>query len=145
MPSKLSVPLVVVGEHALDYIQFTLGTLSWTSRTSTPPYNCKNGGWNPRDGPVCDQRVGDQNAVSVLCLSLSAAFSSPFEFCISRLFPLVRTSVVSPSFLVLTGANPDGFSSNHIPFLSLPHSFLTNISIVFARSLVQTPGNPLIH
>ena len=62
--SKLSLPLVITGEHENDYVRFTLGSLSWTSRTTTGPATCKNGGWDPRDGPVCGQRFGDQNAVS---------------------------------------------------------------------------------
>ena len=64
MTSKLADPLVVVGEHANDYIQFTLGSQSWTSRTTQAPYFAKNGGWNPRDGPICGLKTGDQNAVS---------------------------------------------------------------------------------
>lgn len=64
MTSKLADPLVVVGEHENDYIQFTLGSLSWTSRSTQAPYFASNGGWNPRDGPVCT-RFGNQNAVSL--------------------------------------------------------------------------------
>ena len=60
--SSLADPLVIVGEHENDYMQFTLGTQSWTSRTTAAPYDCSNGGWNPRDGPVCGLRVGNQNA-----------------------------------------------------------------------------------
>lgn len=65
MLSKLADPLVIVGEHDKDYIQFTLGKQSWTSRTTTAPYFASNGGWNPKDGPVCGLRFGDQNAVSL--------------------------------------------------------------------------------
>ena len=61
--SKLSQPMIVTGEHANDYVQFTIGSLSFTSRTTTGPATCSNGGWNPRDGPVCGQKYGDQNAV----------------------------------------------------------------------------------
>ena len=65
MSSNLTDPLVVVGEHENDYIQFTLGSQSWTSKSAQAPYFAKIGGWNPRDGPVCGLRTGDQNAVSV--------------------------------------------------------------------------------
>ena len=60
--SSLADPLVIVGEHENDYMQFTLGSQSWTSRTTAAPYYCSNGGWNPRDGPVCGLRFGNQNA-----------------------------------------------------------------------------------
>ena len=49
----LSQPVQVTGEHEKDYIQFTYGSLSWTSRTTSGPANCHNGGWNPCDGPFC--------------------------------------------------------------------------------------------
>ena len=62
--SKLPNPLVITGEHMNDYVQFTYGTLSWTSRTTTGPATCSNGGWDPRDGPICGQRFGNQNAVN---------------------------------------------------------------------------------
>lgn len=52
--------LVIVGEHANDYMQFTLGKLSWTSKTTAAPYYCKVGGWNPKDGPSCGIEI--QNA-----------------------------------------------------------------------------------
>ena len=62
--SKLPNPLVVTGEHENDYIQFTYGGLSWQSKTSNGGAYCNNGGWDPRDGPICGQRVGNQNAVN---------------------------------------------------------------------------------
>ena len=77
MTSKLADPLVVVGEHENDYIQFTLGSQSWTSRDTQAPYFAKNGGWNPKDGPVCGQRYGDENAVSG-CFSLFSLFFPSF-------------------------------------------------------------------
>ena len=61
-----STALMITGEHAGDYIQFTLGTLSWTSRTTTGVATCRNGGWDPKDGPICaprTQRHREQNAV----------------------------------------------------------------------------------
>ena len=62
--SKLPNAIVITGEHENDYVQFTYGGLSWTSRTTTGPATCSNGGWDPRDGPVCGLRIGDQNAVN---------------------------------------------------------------------------------
>ena len=62
--SDLSNPIVITGEHENDYVQFTYGGLSWTSRTTTGPATCSNGGWDPRDGPICGLRFGDQNAVN---------------------------------------------------------------------------------
>ena len=62
--SKLPNPLVVTGEHENDYIQFTYGGLSWQSKTPNGGAYCNNGGWDPRDGPICGQRFGNQNAVN---------------------------------------------------------------------------------
>ena len=45
--------IYITGEHEHDYVQFTYGSVSWTSRTTSGPATCKNGGWNPRDGPIC--------------------------------------------------------------------------------------------
>lgn len=61
--SKLPLPLVIVGEHENDYVQFTYGSLSWTSRTTSGPATCSIGGWNPTGGPVCGSRTGNTNAV----------------------------------------------------------------------------------
>ena len=52
--SKLAQPMIVTGEHENDYIQFTIGSLSFTSRTTSGSATCSNGGWDPRDGPICD-------------------------------------------------------------------------------------------
>ena len=62
--SKLPKPLIITGEHENDYVQFTYGSLSWQSKTPNGGGRCNNGGWNPRDGPICGQRYGDQNAVN---------------------------------------------------------------------------------
>ena len=62
--------IVITGEHEGDYIQFTQGELSWTSRTTTGVPNCTNGGWDPRDGPVCGQRFGDSDAVCMIRIQL---------------------------------------------------------------------------
>ncbi len=62
--SKLPQVIVITGEHENDYVQFAYGNLQWTSRTTNGPATCSNGGWDPRDGPVCDLRFGDQNAVN---------------------------------------------------------------------------------
>ena len=62
--SKLPNPLVVTGEHKHDYIQFTYGGLSWQSKTPNGGAHCNNGGWDPRGGPVCDSRFGNQKAVN---------------------------------------------------------------------------------
>lgn len=60
--SKLASPMVVTGEHENDYIQFTIGALSFTSRTKTGDATCNPGGWDPKDGPECDLRAGNVNA-----------------------------------------------------------------------------------
>ena len=51
--SKLPHPLVIVGEHMNDYVQFYYGDLEWRSTTTTGNATCSNGGWWPVDGPVC--------------------------------------------------------------------------------------------
>ena len=62
--SKLPNPMRVTGEHQHDYIQFNIGDLAFTSRTTTGPATCKNGGWDPRDGPSCNHRYSSNtNAV----------------------------------------------------------------------------------
>ncbi len=60
--SKLADPMVVVGEHEDDYIQFSIGSLSWKSTDTTGSAKCSVGGWNPKDGPSCTGR-DIQNAV----------------------------------------------------------------------------------
>jgi hypothetical protein len=66
--SKLPMPLVIVGEHQHDYVQFTYGNWQRTSRTKDGPANCSNGGWDPRSGPMCNGRFR-QNAVCLIILS----------------------------------------------------------------------------
>lgn len=61
--SKLPNPIVITGEHENDYVQFTYGSVSWQSKGPNDGGSCTVGGWNPRDGPVCDLRFGSQNAV----------------------------------------------------------------------------------
>lgn len=51
--SKLPHDLVVTGEHHDDYIQFTYGDVSWQSKTPNGGGHCNNGGWDPKEGPVC--------------------------------------------------------------------------------------------
>ena len=64
--SKLAQPMVVVGEHENDYIQFTIGTLSFKSSDTNM---CHVGGWDPRDGPSCRGRQsGPVTAVSLSSL-----------------------------------------------------------------------------
>lgn len=63
--SKLPMPLVIVGEHRNDYVQFSYGDLHWTSKTTSGPATCSNGGWDPRDGPVCGSRGGSTLAVRI--------------------------------------------------------------------------------
>ena len=81
--SKLTNPLIVTGEHQNDYIQFSLGALSWTSRDTTGPAHCKNGGWDPRQGPVCGQLIGsDIDAVlSLLCSTLCCPWEMSMDWC----------------------------------------------------------------
>ena len=62
--SKLPNPLVVTGEHENDYVQFTYGGLNWQSKTPSGGAYCNVGGWDPKDGPVCGLRTGNQNAVN---------------------------------------------------------------------------------
>ncbi|KAK4696448.1 hypothetical protein P7C71_g1466, partial [Lecanoromycetidae sp. Uapishka_2] len=62
--SKLTDPLVITGEHENDYVQFTIGALSWQSKSPNGGASCTVGGWDPRDGPVCGSWYGDQFAVN---------------------------------------------------------------------------------
>ena len=62
--SKLPSPLVVTGEHENNHIQFTYGGRNRQSKTPNGSAYCNNGGWDPRDGPICGQRFGNQNAVN---------------------------------------------------------------------------------
>ena len=47
-------PIAITGEHDDDYVQFTYGSLSWQSKQPNGGAQCSVGGWNPRDGPLCD-------------------------------------------------------------------------------------------
>ena len=51
--SELPYPLVVTGEHQKDYVQFNYDGLRFTSRDTAGKATCNNGGWDPRDGPIC--------------------------------------------------------------------------------------------
>ena len=68
--STLPYPLIVTGEHENDYVQFNYNGLSFTSRDTSGQAKCTLGGWNPRDGPVCTGRAGNQNAVSMILIPL---------------------------------------------------------------------------
>ena len=69
---SMTTPLMITGEHEDDYVQFTLKSLSWKSRTTTGVATCSNGGWDPKDGPICGQRYGDRNAVCFPCSTCSS-------------------------------------------------------------------------
>ena len=43
----------VTGKPENDYVQFTYGLVNWTSRTTSGPATCQNGGWNIPDGSSC--------------------------------------------------------------------------------------------
>lgn len=62
--SKLPNPLIITGEHQGDYVQFSYGGLQWTSKDTAGKATCKLGGWDPKSGPVCSNRAGDQVAVN---------------------------------------------------------------------------------
>ena len=64
--SKLPHPLTITGEHENDYVQFVYGDVHWQSKTPNGGAYCNNGGWDPRDGPMCEERetLLDRNAVN---------------------------------------------------------------------------------
>jgi hypothetical protein len=62
--SKLPHPLVITGEHRHDYIQFSYGDIGWQSKAPNAGGHCNNGGWDPRQGPICGMRFGNTNAVN---------------------------------------------------------------------------------
>ena len=64
--SKLPHPLIITGEHENDYVQFVYGSVHWQSKTPNGGAYCNNGGWDPRDGPMCEEReeLLDRNAVN---------------------------------------------------------------------------------
>ncbi|KAI4129589.1 MAG: hypothetical protein LQ338_002163 [Usnochroma carphineum] len=62
--SKLPYPLVVVGEHENDYVQFNYNGLQFTSRDTSGKATCSNGGWDPRNGPKCNLQSVKSVAVS---------------------------------------------------------------------------------
>ncbi|KAL1594347.1 hypothetical protein SLS60_010107 [Paraconiothyrium brasiliense] len=51
--SKLHNELVITGEHQNDYVQFTIGGLSWASNAPNGGGECSVGGWDPRQGSSC--------------------------------------------------------------------------------------------
>ncbi|CAD6593247.1 MAG: hypothetical protein ASARMPRED_007178 [Alectoria sarmentosa] len=68
--SVLPNALIITGEHENDYVQFSYGSLSWQSKTPNGSGSCTVGGWDPRDGPVCRSRAGQQFAVCFIFSSL---------------------------------------------------------------------------
>ena len=48
--SRLNDPLVITPESQNDYIQFTIGTQSWSSSAKGGVPGCSVGGWDPRSG-----------------------------------------------------------------------------------------------
>lgn len=52
--SSLSDALIITGEHTRDYVQFSLGALSWTSADTSGSAYCSTGGWDPAQGPSCE-------------------------------------------------------------------------------------------
>lgn len=90
--SKLPQPLVITGEHENDYVQFTYGGLSWQSKTPNGGGSCDVGGWDPRDGPICDDFLGSTtNAVSKSNLwqdAANSAFRSTIWIARSRAEPM---------------------------------------------------------
>lgn len=48
--SKLPNQLTITGKHRNDYVQFSYGSVQWTSRDTPGPATCSNGGWDLKDG-----------------------------------------------------------------------------------------------
>lgn len=62
--SVLPHSLVITGEHKNDNVQFTYGSLSRQSKTPNGGGTCTAGGWDPRNGPLCNDLFSEvQNAV----------------------------------------------------------------------------------
>lgn len=72
--SELPYTLIIVGEHENDSVQFTYRSLHWTSRTKSGLPNCRNGGWYPVDGPVCNGNSGNTPAVCLCHLTRFRSF-----------------------------------------------------------------------
>ena len=53
--SKLENPLIITPEHQGDYVQFSLGSLQFSTKDAdtTKDNWCSTGGWDPREGPAC--------------------------------------------------------------------------------------------
>ena len=83
--SKLPYPLVIVGEHENDCVQFTYNSLRWTSKTnwtssaSNGLPKCSLGGWAPVDGPVCDGTSADNVAVCFCHATLKSTLVSYYS------------------------------------------------------------------
>lgn len=67
--SKLPHFLRITGEHENDYVQFSYGSLPWTSNTTIGPAACRTGVWSPEDGPICNTESNHTFAVSHIILS----------------------------------------------------------------------------
>ena len=65
--SKLKNELVITGEHNNDYVQFTIGGLSWQSKSPNGGASCDVGGWDPREGPVCLGEIGQSAKNNMDC------------------------------------------------------------------------------
>ena len=75
----LLTAIVITGEHEGDYIQFTQGDMSWTSRTTTGVATCTNGGWDPRGGPACGVSRGAAVAVCRSIINIRVARSQTLK------------------------------------------------------------------
>lgn len=65
--SKLHNDLVITGEHQGDYVQFTVGDISWTSSEANGGANCAMGGWDPKHGPSCFRFGGTKSTRQMDC------------------------------------------------------------------------------
>ncbi|KAF2421195.1 hypothetical protein EJ08DRAFT_653521 [Tothia fuscella] len=63
--SSLKDQLVITPEHTGDYIQFTLGSLSWKSgdKDDKAAVYCKVGGWDPKT-PACRRGFTDDTVTA---------------------------------------------------------------------------------
>lgn len=59
-PLQLPAIMMITGEHEGDYIHFTRGDMSWTSRTTTGVATCRNGGWDLMTVQGMEKDLGTQ-------------------------------------------------------------------------------------
>ncbi|KAF2434813.1 hypothetical protein EJ08DRAFT_693309 [Tothia fuscella] len=79
--SKLEDVMILTGEHKGDYIQFALGSQSWSSKDSDEKKDnwCNApGSWSPKNGPSCGGLFDEKNGAESV-RQMDCFFQCPYH------------------------------------------------------------------